>query len=196
MGWFGKGDAAFDNQFSSDDSGLVYRRWGSGPAYRITESEQDEFQRAFRRTKRLNSLLTFLGLMIIIGGMAVWSTGEHIDPESREFSVAMWILLPLCMGPFLFVYMRSYTAPARELERRVAVAPALNKAERKQQALSKLSYGQLALIPLLPLLLLQGRTYSLDVWHGWGRLWWLLFLGLTGLAVVQAYRKWSLGRSG
>ena len=196
MGWFGRGDAAFDNQFSRDDSGLTYRRWSYGPAYRITETEHDEFQQTFRRTRRLNSLLTFLGIMTIIGGMVVWSMSNHIDPESQAFSVAMWVLLPLCMGPFLFFHMRSYTAPARDLERRVAVAPALNKAERKQQTLSKLSYGQLALAPLLPLLLLQGRTYSLDVWHGWGRLWWLLFLGLTGLAVFQAYRKWRQSRSG
>lgn len=62
-------------------------------------------------------------------------------------------------------------------------------------SLAKLTYGQLALVPLLAAALVWQMSAKYDVYHGWGRLWFITGGALVALAAVQAVRKWICERS-
>jgi hypothetical protein len=84
-------------------------------------------------------------------------------------------------------------APGRELEGRTPVGRERSSDEMKAIFFKKTSYGQLAgaaaFGPIVPLMMGFGRN-PVDVFHGWGRLWWVLGGALVLFAAIQALRKW------
>lgn len=158
MGAYAEQVARFAAQFSDEDGKILYRKHGVGAAFRVDERERDEFIAAFKQTQRISKALlvgaillwagVFVGLML----MYRW----NLDDPWKKGTAA----IPLIVVSISFVWhgLRIYGVPERTLPESRRCAPPRGHDERKRKALTELSYIQLAIVPLVPLLLLSGRS--------------------------------------
>ncbi len=106
----------------------------------------------------------------------------------------MWGGIAAILVPFMAIYYWAWNAPSRELERRTPEGAALTKEEARALALSKITYGQLALVPLMGGGLVWKMSNKTDVFHGWGLVWLILGAALIALAGVRAIQKWRFSK--
>ncbi len=167
----------FQDQFSNDSHGFVYRKGQKGVPIRVSELERDDFIATFNKRIRYAAWSIFPATVILIL-LLVWLLPDIKSPIA---SVAIWVGLGAILGPFMAIFYWAWNAPARELQRRTPEGSGLTKDEARALAFSKITYGRLALAAVMGLGL---------VFRG-GGLVWLVFGGiLVALAAIQAIRKW------
>ena len=180
----------FADQFEPDGSDFLYRKSMKGGPVRVSRSERDAFISTFNRRLRYSTWSILPATLLLIGLLVVLAP----DSDTPSAKVATYLGIGLILVPFLAGYYWAWNAPARELERRPLAGEAYSREEVRKRALGKITYGQLALVPLMAVAMLWKVSAKNDVLHGWGRLWLLAAVALILLAAVQASRKWLFER--
>ena len=180
------GVEAFSRQFEADGDGFIYRKYGTGAAYRVTRRERDEMTDNFRRSWRWLMVVSVTVFIVFAIGFSAFDSAG-----SRIVFFAFGIVAVLPMG---IAVKRLYAAPEIRLQHRRTLHPAMSVDERKRHFLNQLSYWQIALLPLLGLLILGWIADEVDVTKGWGRTAWLVPVSIFVLAVVQGWRKFRMSR--
>lgn len=176
----------FQDQFSTDSNGLMYRKGQKGAPVRVSEMERENFIATFNKTIRYTTWAIFPATITLIL-LLVWLVP---DTNSTMGTVAIWIGLGAILAPFMGVFYWAWNAPARELQRRTPEGAALTKEEARALAFSKITYGQLALAAVMGVGLVWKMSAKTDVFHGGGLVWLVCGGFLIGLAGIQAIRKW------
>lgn len=127
-------------------------------------------------------------------GFIAAATYFDVDPNSDWFVVSLSGLLVVSIAIFVWRHMQAYVGPAKILNGRPIFAPPLSPADARKNALMKLTYGQLLGGAALGAIMPFTTGSNVDVWQGWGRLYWLAPGILIPLCAVQAHRKWRLTR--
>lgn len=181
---------AFADQFSGERHSFIYRKFQKGVPVRVSKLERDEFVAAFNKRIRYamwSIVPATVGLILLL----VWLVPDADSPEAQ---IAMWGGIAAIILPFIVIFYWAWGAPSRELERRTPEGPALSKEEARALALSKITYGQLALAALMGAGLVWKMSTKIDVLHGSGLVWLVFGGALVLLAGVQAIRKWRLSQ--
>ncbi len=187
-----KAIAGFAQQFEPEGDTYLYRRGLKGAPIPVSASERDGFVADYTRHLR-RITWGFAGVVIVaivILSIPAISDGREIDD--------LWLygLIVLTTIPFLILHHRLWNAPARHLERRVAVGKERSRSEVKRIMLARMSWGQLvATVISMPIVLILFAG-DRDIWHGWGLLW-PVFVGAVTLALLyQLFRKWQISAGG
>ena len=186
--------AFFEEQFEPKDGGFLYRKDGKGPAYLVSKAERDAFVSRFKWSMRSAAAAMAL---VMAGSIAVLLLRS--DQASHAAITAVTICsVALGLIPWFLIYRYAMHFPGNSVLGRSPVSPALSSEEVKRKFFRKLSYRQLALLPLISLVWLapgHGGHGWLNPMHGTARLWWLAFAAFVVLAGIQAYRKWRFEKS-
>ena len=184
------------NQFVREGDGLVYRRHGRGAAYRVTESQAQEFLDQYMRRTRVARVVLFLATIALGGGGALLLT--LADPLPSNGSIAAWSvgLVAVLVSVFVWAEMRSQILPERELAQTAPVGPAIDKDEWTRAQLEQVPWINLAILPLMGFFIVWAFRGEVDLYAGWGRVMWLIPAACVLLASVQAVRKWRSRRAG
>jgi hypothetical protein len=189
--------AAFERQFGVENGQLVYRRYGKGAAYRVTDEQRSLWKKQYRR----RALLAQWGLLGGIGLIAIaltwYSVSTSTDPDSLAVGGTMFGATLLLIIAFFLANKRAMTWPERQLERETPLSTPLDPETARRKFFARLSFRQMAMAPLLAvgLIALQRGRAFLDPLHGWGLLGWLFVGGVSLLACLAAYRKWQAEQS-
>ncbi|MCW3848666.1 hypothetical protein OF829_15630 [Sphingomonas sp. LB-2] len=187
--------STFADQFERKGSDFIYRRNLRGAPIRVTAAERDMFVAGFRRSYKVLiavmtvSVVLLLALVIALGGL-----DDGADPVMMGLGMAGAAII-FIVG-VVWAVRRIYGAPARALAQRVAEGEPLTRDEGRRMTLSSISYGTFAMAAIFGFGITGLKAIKYDVWHGWGRLWWLPAIFLGGLSAVQAFRKWRMERVG
>lgn len=178
----------FLDQFEMDSGDWVYRHQETGPAYRVTDAEKDDFVAAFdRQQKRLGWIVGAILLGFFLGLLVV-TRSDSWPPFWLAFYVALFV-------PQLVIDHATFRAPARALEHRTPVAPALSRPERRRLTLERLPDTVLIGTTTITLFLLLYFALERPAIgpKGWA------FIVACGVAlvwaIVQGTRKWLLTRA-
>ena len=184
----------FRRQFSEEDGGKVYRRYGKGAGYYISEEQRSEWTDRFRRRQRRPWMYLTLGLSAVIPMFITLEVLVFAKAEVEPWRIAAGTLLVVAPASAwaLVASRRAMVEPARELENVAPAFPAYSEAEWRRKCLGEMSWRTLSLAPLAGLLVVWRMSEEFDIWHGWGRLAWLAPAGLLVLSAVQALRKFRL----
>ncbi len=177
---------AFADQFSDGGHSFIYRKYQTGVPVRVTKSERDGFVATFNKRIRYamwSIVPATVGLILLLA----WLTPDADSPAAQ---IAMWGGLAGILLPSIMIFYWAWGAPSRELERRAPEGLPLSKEEARALALSKITYGQLALAALMGLGLVWKMSTKTDVFHGSGMVWLVFGAALVIFAGVQAIRKW------
>ena len=185
---------AYDAQFGEENGQFVYRRFGKGEAYRITEDYFEELRAAYTRDYRRIYAAFMAGTVAILLASAAGIAILNVAPDGLGAYSVLAIILAALVALLMYANQRAVTAPARWLERDVPVALPLDPQEHRRRSLSRISYRQLLLAPVLGLVVLFSVSDDVDIWSGAGRLAWLVPAGFTALAAFQAWRKFNVER--
>lgn len=180
----------FADQFTSDEHGLIYRKYQKGVPIRVSEAERDSFVATFNKRIRYATWSIFpatVGLILLLAWLIP-------DADSAVDQLAVWVGIAVILAPFLTMFYWAWNAPSRQLERRTPAGAALTKKEARELAFSKITYGQLALVPLGALALIWKISTRTDVFHGPGVFWLVAGAALILMAGVQAFRKWLISQ--
>jgi uncharacterized membrane protein YfcA len=180
----------FEAQFeAAGENRYVYRLNQKREPIPVTAEERDRFIRQYVRriwfvlSGMVGVLLAFLGLII----WRTFATNSELSDVQLYIGIGVISVVAIC----LMYWVRG--APARELEGRTPVGRERSTDEMRAIFFRKISYGQLAGVAgfgvIFPFMLAFGRS-PIDVFHGWGRLWFVLSAAFVLLAAVQAFRKW------
>jgi len=178
--------ATFADQFEPDGANFIYRRHMTGPAFRVSAAEREAFIHAYQRRMRisLSSLVAAVVILIVLG------VGLIPDLEGSEADFAYYALLGITILAILVIVRWAWNAPARDLDRRTPMAPALSKDEARRLTFARISYAKLAAVAIVAAALAVGRATDEDG----SALWLAVAVGLPLLAAVQAFRKWRFER--
>jgi hypothetical protein len=180
----------FQDQFSTDLNGFIYRKNQKGVPIRVSASERDDCVTTFNKRIRYVMWSIFPATLLLIL-LLVWIIP---DPNSQMASVAIWIGLAAILVPFMAVFYWAWNAPARELQHRTPAGAALTKEEARTLAFSKITYGRLALAAAMSVGLVWEMSAKMDVFHGGGMVWLVVGGLLIAFAGVQAIRKWRFNQ--
>lgn len=181
----------FADQFAGDSHGFIYRKGQTGAPIRVSEIERDEFIAAFDKRIRYamwSTIPTTAALILLLAWLIP-------DTDSPAADKAIWVGIGVILLPLMALFYRAWNAPARVLERRTPEGAALSKEQARALALSKITYGQLAIAAVVGAGLVWKMSAETDVFHGWGVVWLIFGGGLVALAGVQAIRKWRFSSS-
>lgn len=181
----------FADQFMPSDGGdYIYRRSGKGEAVRVSAAERDLFVADFARFLRRSTWGVFAATIALIAALVFLApvTGRGQD------QMPMTVGIGAIVASFLVVSHRGWTRPARALARRAVVARALTGEEARRLALSKITYGQLALSVLMAGMLAVNHSPGRGMPHGWDALWLAAAALMVAVAAMQAFRKWRYDR--
>nr|WP_317894075.1 hypothetical protein [uncultured Sphingomonas sp.] len=176
---------AFANQFSDGGDGFIYRKHQKGVPVRVSELERDAFVATFSNRIRFamwSIVPATFGLILLL----VWLTPDSDSPAAQ---IAMWGGIGAILLPSMVMVYWAWGAPSRELEHRLPEGPALTKEEARALALSKITYGQLAVVVLIGGGLVWKMSTKTDIFRGFGLVWLILGAALVVTAGVQALRK-------
>ena len=177
---------AFDDQFSDDGHGFIYRKYQKGASVRVNKSERDGFVASFERRIRY-ATWSIIPAIVSLVLLLVWLVP---DLDSSIGQVAMYGGITAILLLFMAIFYWAWGAPSRELERRTPEGPALSKEKTRALVFSKITYGQLALVALMGIGLVWKMSIKVDVFHGSGLVWLFCGAALIIIACVQAIRKW------
>ena len=181
----------FGRQFKEQaDRSYIYRRYGKGAPYRITEQQWEDFHAEYSQGFRRLwiGMISYIWLALALG--VVWLIALDGNETNLLFGmIAMF--LPGIAG-FVWLNRRLHTAPERALERETPIGAELTREEWRREALSQMSYRNLALAPFVGIFLVISMSDNFDIQAGWGRMIWLVPIGLTAFAAIQAYRKYQI----
>jgi hypothetical protein len=181
---------AFADQFSDGGHGFIYRKYQKGVPVRVSELERDGFVATFNNRIRYamwSIVPATIGLILLLA----WLTPDSDSPAAQ---IAMAAGIAAIVLPSLVTIYWAWGAPSRELERRLPEGPALTKEEARALALSKVTYGQLALAALMGMGLVWKMSTKTDVFLGSGLVWLVCGAALVVIAGVQALRKWRFSQ--
>lgn len=176
----------FEDQFSTDTHGFLYRKGQKGAPIRVSAFERDNFVAIFNKRIRYATLSIFPATVVLILLLA-WLFS---DTDSSRTSVATWVGIGAILVPFMAFFYWAWNAPARELQYRAPEGAALTREEARALAFSKITYGKLALAALMGAGLIWKMAAEADVFHGVGLVWFVFGGFLIALAGIQAFRKW------
>ena len=177
--------ALFEAQFEPETDGFVYRKHSRGVPYHVTAEERSAFVQTFVRRIRF-CLWGMMGAMVALILLVALLVG---DPDAPGADLALYGGLFGCIGLFVAGYYWAWNEPTRALQRRPAIGNALTATEARSLAFSQISYGNLALGPLIGIFLICLHLEAIGA-GGWGTLWLAMGTGLIVLSIVQAIRKW------
>ena len=180
----------FQDQFSTDSNGFIYRKNQKGVPIRVSEFERDDCVTTFNKRIRYATWSIFPATVILIL-LLVWLIPDTNSPIA---SVAIWVGIAAILVPFMAIFYWAWNAPARDLQHRTPAGAALTKEEARTLAFSKITYGRLAIAAAMGVGLVWKMSAKMDVFHGGGVVW-LVFGGfLIAFAGIQAIRKWRFNR--
>lgn len=193
MGVFSGEDAmveSFSARFEANGGAFIFRPNLNTAPVRVSVAERDEEVRRFRRSVRW-----VLGSFVVITVAALLALMTlYIVYELGDPSWTTWlVLLPLFVGAGVATaYV--YKAPDRRFAQRCPVAPKLGLDEIRRRTFEHISWGTLAIVPLVTLVILIPRRGE--------QIFDLSFnikIGIVGIvmvvAAVQAFRKWRFERN-
>ncbi len=125
----------FLRQFETQGDLILYRKHGVGASIPVTEREMEEFRLQYRKASNRWMIGGSVASVMIITTLGVLIGLEFID-EGPQFMI---ICLVVIGGTSVFSW-RSFTAPARALERRAPVGNALSKDEWQSKHFSSTSW--------------------------------------------------------
>lgn len=179
----------FVGQFIAEDGLLVYRRHGTGPAYRITEQQRLDWITGFNRQNRMLQAWLVAAMLIFFGGLLFVLDGSDRQPSNGTLAATGIIASVIFIASFTWLSMRNAVRPARDLAGRAPLAPELDKREWSRSKLRETRWGNFAVAPLAAIFIIWRLSEEFDIWRGWGLFAWLAPIGLVGFAGLQALRK-------
>ncbi|MGE4429401.1 MAG: hypothetical protein AB7E05_01510 [Sphingobium sp.] len=182
---------AFAEQFEADASHFLYRKGMKAAPVRVDASEREKFIEVFRCRIRYLAWAIFPGTILLIVGLALVFPDSHSDLAQFAIYAGIGLLVAL----FLAGYYWAWNAPARELAWRPVVGEALSREQLLHRKFARITYGQLALAPVIAAIMLWSVSDEYDVFQGWGIFWLILAAAIIVSAAVQAFRKWHFERS-
>lgn len=175
----------FADQFTADGSAFIYRKSQTGEAIRVSQAERDAFVATFNRRMR------YFGWCILPSALAVtmacfsaiffWRSLIAAYVGFAAYLVAAWA-----------IHKWLWNAPARELQHRTPVKPPLTREEANELTYSKMSYGGIVGGGLIAVLIVMKQSLKMDVFHGWGRLQWLVGGVIVAITAFAAFQKWRV----
>jgi hypothetical protein len=178
---------AFAAQFESNAAGYLYRRGGKGAPIQVSSVERDMFVDTFDRRMRRAGRTILIGIIALLGGLAIAKSGSSI---SDTYFYALVALLGIGM---LVYYYWSRAAPARALVRRSVLGNSRSVTEARSRLLAALRWqilatGALAGVVLTVLSIDEKQSVHL-------RIAGMAFgMAILALCAVQAIRKWRARR--
>jgi hypothetical protein len=182
----------FTNRFEPDGEGFLFRANIRAAGIPVSASERDRFVAEFGRGILIATWTTAGFIVLLIVGFVLVATANV--GNLPEF--AAYLLVAVCMLPFLAAFHWLWNAPVRALSARAPATAERSKTEARRLAFQRMTWSQLGLAAVMvPVILLRvGSRHSLLV--GWNRAR-LLIAGLFLIFVgVQAVRKWRASRTG
>jgi hypothetical protein len=176
----------FADQFSRDAHGLIYRKSQKGAPIRVSEAERDGFVATFNKQKRYAMWATVSAILALLVPFA-WMS---LNTNSATIKLAKWAGIVAIFAIYMTIHFWIWNAPSRALRNRPPEGAALTKAEARELAFSKITFGQLGFCALMGAGLVWKMSIRTDVFHGWGRIWLVAGGMLIALAGIQAIRKW------
>ena len=181
----------FANRFEPDGEGFLFRANIRAAGIRVSASERDRLVAEFGRGILIATWTTAAFTILLMVGFVLVTTANFA--KLPEF--AAYLLVAVCILPFLAAFFWLWNAPVRALSARAPATAGRSKTEARRLAFQRMTWGQLGLAAVMvPVLLLRvGSRHSLLV--GWNRAWLLvagLFLVFVG---VQAVRKWRASQA-
>jgi hypothetical protein len=178
----------YERQFVEEGPAILFRAKGTGPAYRVSADERksylEEMSSAAQRARLWLTRIMMTGMLATVSILV--ATNRGVD------QVGIYLGVGLSVFAGMVAWFRVLGVPKARMNHRLVgrlpVKPALNRDETRKVTLSRISYVQLALAPLLSLLLLL--KFGVNPFSGSGRWLWLLPASFTLLAGIQAFRKW------
>ena len=182
----------FATSFEPNEGGYLYREKGVRQAYQFSRIEHSEFIEVYGRAAK--RAIYWLWAVIISGAAISIALAAFVWPASAN--QIPWMVNPLFIAFGLVAYFvvikRATKRISAVLEGRPPIYAALSNEAVRRRRFSKITYRNLAMVPLLSAILLFSRPHAYDPMHGWGRLIWLPIVGLNLLAVIQAIRKYRI----
>jgi len=181
---------SFQDQFQPDGQDYLYRKYQKGAPIRVSAEERDRFIAAFRRSW---TFLVWMGAAIYVPSLIVLLI--YVPAAAAHENMIIWSSMAIFLGLVVAGMYWYWNVPMRALRSRGTSGQALSPVEARRLAFSKISFGQLATVPVLAAVLLWRVGRRNDIWSGWGRLWLVPAVALIVLAAVQAFRKWRFESS-
>lgn len=192
-GWFKPNPTlveSFERQFGEEDGILVYRRRGTGTAYRVTQAQRESMSDAYMSEARKNHLIMHAVIWLVLLGAIAVMLMSGLEPDSIWAWAIIGGPLALLTAWFVWANQQAMARPDEQLVRtQPVVAGPLNREDAQKKALSQVSYGQLSLSAIAGLVIVLVGADYFDVWAGWGRLVWIIPVAFVALAATQAFRK-------
>ena len=128
------------------------------------------------------------GVIVLVGAMVALFD----QPDGR-----VTIAGTMALGGFaVWLHLRSWRRPERELARRLPSFPALDRTAARREKLSRVTWGNLALGPVFAVVLASRAWGDGGGVQGWTALWIAAGVALVVVSAVQAWRKWRMERLG
>jgi len=176
----------FQDQFSTDSNGFIYRKDQKGVPIRVSEFERDNFCAVFNKKIRY-AVWSAIPATIILILLLVWLGA---DTKSAMGNMAIWVGLAAIFVSLMAMYYWVWNAPARALQHRTPEGAALTKEEARAVTWSQITYSRLALVAAAGVGLVWKMSLKMDVLHGGGVVWLVFGSILIALAGIQVIRKW------
>lgn len=179
----------FAQRFEADGDGYIFRRNLRAAPVRISAAERDEAVNAFGWSYwwLFGGLLIAI-VLLVVSLVLLNPTDEPVGDGPLYAGLAIIIAL------FVLVWMRVWSAPARRFSHKAVAGPERSRAEARKMGLAQISWSNLALVPVMAVIVIYKGFNRTDPNVGWGRLWLVTGGGLVLLAAIQAIRKWRAER--
>jgi hypothetical protein len=178
----------FDAQFEPDGADYLYRKSMKGAPIRVSAAERDAFVAAVRRIFP-RMVWGFVAATVV--GIVVLAL-LSIDRDGEASSLYIYGLVAALVCAFGGLCWWVWNAPARALDRRVAVGPERTRAEARRLALARMTWGQLAAGAGATAFGWWHLVADRDITTGWNRLWLIGGVVLAGLLAWRAVQKWQM----
>ncbi|GGD91262.1 hypothetical protein GCM10011515_08650 [Tsuneonella deserti] len=180
-------------QFSSEGGTLVYRRFGRGPAFPVTEEQVADFLQRYMRETRIARLALLVTTIVLGGGAGPLMAQLPFTPGETAIVLGIVIPVVLLIAAFVVADLRNQSRPERELSVRAPVASAIDADEWSRAQLRQAPWPNFIILPLASAFVVWALRDLVDPLTGWGRLIWLFPAAAIALAVTQGLRKLRAG---
>jgi hypothetical protein len=178
----------FEDQFEPNGDGFLYRRYQKNAPVFVTAAERDRYLAAFDRFDKYGKWGVIAGTVLIMAAAVTYSVSMSVEVPD----VAIYIGLGVVCTIYMFFHFRTWSQPSRELRNRLTLGEARSKAEIRERFAAKISYGQLASLLALGVMLPAtfGQRDGFESFWGIASLAYCAFM--TICAAIILFRKLRL----
>jgi peptidoglycan/LPS O-acetylase OafA/YrhL len=177
----------FADQFEPDADNFVYRKNTKGAPIRVSAAEREKYVTTFDKFIKYGSWGIAGGVILLCLLTVTYAVQTATDVSDTALYIGFGAILTIFMGGHFW----AWNLRARELRGRGTVGEARSHAEVRQRMLSKLTYGQIAVVGGIALLALLQINRG-DPFSGRNAIWLILAILAVVVSISAAFRKWRV----